>query len=174
MSWAALVIRQFQQHGLNVAADIGAEGASGYVSVGRRGHKFSDQISRTVRANDGLVVFFGSTNDLTAPLGAMSRATCDTLRAARLAAPTAKLLVIGPAWPNADPPREISQQRDIIRDRTAALGGLFVDPLQDGWFAKRPDLIGSDGKHPTDAGHAYLAQLIAPIAERLIRPPATG
>lgn len=173
-SWAALAIRQIQQHGINIAADIGAEGASGYVSVGHQGHRFSDQISRTVRADDSLVVLFGSINDLRASSGDMARATCDTLREARLAAPSANLLVIGPPWPDADPPTEILQKRDIIRDRAAALSGLFIDPIQDGWFAKRPDLIGSDGKHPTDAGHEYMAQQIEPVVERLIRAPAAG
>jgi len=42
---------------------------------------------------------------------------------------------------------------------------VFIDPLVEGWFVGRPDLIGSDGVHPNDAGHAYLAAKIA----RLIR-----
>ena len=173
-SWTALAIRQIQQDGLNVTADIGAEGASGYVSVGHQGHTFFDQISRTVRADDTLVLLFGSINDLTASPGAMARATCDALRGARLAAPSAKLLVIGPPWPRTDPPADISQKRDTIRDRATALGALFVDPLKDGWFAEHPELIGGDGKHPTDEGHAYMARLISPIVERLIRVTAGG
>ncbi|MGA7055683.1 MAG: SGNH/GDSL hydrolase family protein, partial [Mycobacterium sp.] len=39
----------------------------------------------------------------------------------------------------------------------------FVDPIGDRWFVDRPDLIGADGVHPTDAGHAYLAAKIAPL-----------
>ena len=39
----------------------------------------------------------------------------------------------------------------------------FVDPLAEGWFVGRPDLIGADGVHPNDAGHAYLAEKIAPL-----------
>ena len=27
----------------------------------------------------------------------------------------------------------------------------------------RPELIGGDGVHPTDAGHAYMADKIAPL-----------
>ena len=40
---------------------------------------------------------------------------------------------------------------------------MFVDPLAEGWFVGRPDLIGADGVHPNDAGHAYLAEKIAPL-----------
>ena len=40
---------------------------------------------------------------------------------------------------------------------------MFVDPIAQGWFVGRPDLIGDDGVHPTDAGHAYMAARIAPL-----------
>ncbi len=30
------------------------------------------------------------------------------------------------------------------------------------WFVDRPDLIGADGVHPTDAGHQYMADMIGP------------
>ena len=39
----------------------------------------------------------------------------------------------------------------------------FFDPIAQGWFVGRPELIGSDGIHPTDAGHAYMADKIAPL-----------
>ena len=38
-----------------------------------------------------------------------------------------------------------------------------VDPLADGWFVGRPEFIGADGVHPTDAGHAYMADKIVPL-----------
>jgi phospholipase/lecithinase/hemolysin len=44
----------------------------------------------------------------------------------------------------------------------AACSGI-VDPLTERWFVGRPDLIGADGVHPTDAGHAYMADKIAPL-----------
>ena len=37
------------------------------------------------------------------------------------------------------------------------------DPLAEGWFVGRPELIGPDGVHPSDAGHAYLAEKIVPL-----------
>mgnify|MGYP002623887115 CR=1 FL=1 len=42
-------------------------------------------------------------------------------------------------------------------------GATFVDPIAEGWFVGRPELIGADGVHPTDAGHQYLADKIAPL-----------
>lgn len=34
------------------------------------------------------------------------------------------------------------------------------------WLLDRPQLIGTDGVHPTDAGHAYLSALIEPVVAR--------
>ena len=53
-----------------------------------------------------------------------------------------------------------------------AAGATFVDPIADRWFVGRPDLIGADGVHPNDAGHAYIADKIAPlIGAQLTRRP---
>ena len=46
------------------------------------------------------------------------------------------------------------QIRDVLSAAAAAAGAAFVDPIADRWFVDRPDLIGADGVHPTDAGHA--------------------
>jgi lysophospholipase L1-like esterase len=70
--------------------------------------------------------------------------------------------VIGPPWPTADPPPEILRIRDILRYQAGILGATFVDPIAAGWFVGHPELIGKDGVHPTDAGHAYMADKIAP------------
>jgi lysophospholipase L1-like esterase len=56
-----------------------------------------------------------------------------------------------------------------LRDAVAAAAGSaeldFVDPLAGGWLRDRPDLIGADGVHPHDGGHAHLADLIEPAIE---------
>ncbi|MDT4998170.1 MAG: hypothetical protein QOK12_275, partial [Mycobacterium sp.] len=43
------------------------------------------------------------------------------------------------------------------------IGATWIDPIAERWFVGRPDLIGADGVHPTDAGHAYMAGKIAPL-----------
>lgn len=165
--WTAILTAQLRERGIDVDARVGAEGGAGYVQGGRRtGEVFADKIAVAVRPNDSLLVFFGSRNDSRASRAQMARATCDTLRNAEIAAPAARLLVIGPPWVDANPPHYILQARDILRDRTDELGGQFVDPIADGWFVDRPDLIGTDGVHPTDAGHEYMAQKLEPVIEQ--------
>jgi lysophospholipase L1-like esterase len=87
----------------------------------------------------------------------------DTFNLARFAAPAAKVLVIGPPWPTASPPPAVLKIRDLLREQAAMVGAVFVDPIAQGWFVGRPDLIGQDGVHPTDTGHAYMAEKIAPL-----------
>jgi lysophospholipase L1-like esterase len=55
------------------------------------------------------------------------------------------------------------QIRDILRMQAGFAGATFIDPIAERWFVDSPALIGADGVHPTDAGHAYLAGRIAPL-----------
>ena len=148
---------------MEVDADIAAEGGAGYGQPGRRGNVFQDLTAQAVRRGDELVVFFGSRNDQPVDPQRLPRFAADAFLLARYAAPAAKLLVIGPPWPTASPPPAVLKIRDSLRDQAAAVGAVFIDPIAQGWFVGRPDLIGGDGVHPTDAGHAYMAARIAPL-----------
>jgi len=108
-------------------------------------------------------VFFGSRNDQGVDPGLVAEKARAAFLLARRFAPTARFLVIGPPWPTADVPASVLQVRDVIRSQARAVGAAFVDPIDDRWFVDRPDLIGVDGVHPNDAGHEYLANMIAPL-----------
>lgn len=162
-SWTAEAWRTLSRAGIRVSADVAAEGRAGYVVRGDHGSVFADLTDRVVHPDDEVVVFFGSRNDQGVDLDQYAEATRTTLAAARRMAPTAKLLVIGPPWPTADVPDTVTKLRDILYSQANAIGAGWVDPLAERWFVGQPELIGSDGVHPTDAGHAYLADKIAPL-----------
>ena len=162
-AWTEVAWGLLAAEGVDVDADVGAEGGAGYGERGHRGNLFIDLTARTVRRGDDLVVFFGSRNDQPVDPEEFPGMAAETLELARFAAPAAKLLVIGPPWPDADPPPEVGRIRDSLRDQAELIGAEFVDPIAERWFVGRPDLIGADGVHPTDAGHAYLAAKIAPL-----------
>lgn len=162
-SWTAVAWQLLDSEGMNLTPTVAAEGGAGYGQRGNRGSVFFDLTAQAVRRNDALVVFFGSRNDQPVDPQRFPGMAADTFRLAELSAPRAKLLVIGPPWPTATPPPEVLRIRDDLRTQAAAAGAVFVDPIADGWFVGRPDLIGADGVHPTDAGHAYLAVKIAPL-----------
>jgi lysophospholipase L1-like esterase len=162
-SWTALAWQALIRQGMQVAADVASEGRAGYGVRGDHGSVFRDLTARAVTPGDALVVFFGSRNDQTVDPGLLPTLTQDNFALARRTAPSARLLVIGPPWPTADVPAAVLRIRDILNAQARAAGAAFVDPIAAGWFVGRPDLIGADGVHPNDAGHAYLAAKIAPL-----------
>ncbi|MEZ0364547.1 GDSL lipase [Mycobacterium sp. pUA109] len=162
-AWTARAWQILSRQGVQVTADVAAEGRAGYGAIGDHGSTFGDLTVRAVRPDDALVVFFGSRNDQGVDLLALAGLSHNAFDLAHRTAPGAKLLVIGPAWPTADVPGNVLQIRDTLSAQAWLTGAAFVDPIAEGWFVGRPDLIGADGVHPTDAGHAYLAEKIAPL-----------
>ena len=162
-SWTARAWRALAQHGVPIAADVAAEGGAGYGVPGDHGSVFGDLTARAVKPDDALVVFFGSRNDQGVDLGLLADRAFADFDVARHIAPSARLLVIGPPWPTADVPDSVLQIRDVLNAAARGVGAAFVDPIGDRWFVDRPDLIGPDGVHPNDAGHAYLADKIVPL-----------
>ncbi len=168
--WAPKAWQQLTEHGIAVTPTVGAEGGAGYCTRGNRGSVFEDLTVRAVKPNDVLVVFFGSRNDMQVEPTRLSIAMYGTLKLARQIARSAKLLVIGPPWPTADPPPEILRIRDILNYQAQLAGATFVDPIAARWFVGRPELIGADGVHPTDTGHTYMAGKIAPLIGTQLAP----
>lgn len=161
--WAARAWQLLARQGLPVTANVAAEGGAGYGTRGNRGSVFEDLTADAVKPDDALVVFFGSRNDQGVDPTQLSVLAYGTYQLARRTAPSAKFLVIGPPWPTADPPDTVLRIRDALKYQAGVAGATFIDPIAAGWFVGRPELIGKDGVHPTDAGHAYMAAKIAPL-----------
>jgi lysophospholipase L1-like esterase len=170
-SWTSRAWLLLADQGTRVDADVAAEGGAGYGIRGNKGSLFEDLTSRVVNRDDALVVFFGSRNDQPVDMRSYPALVGETFQIARQVAPKAKFLVIGPPWPTADPPPELFALRDNLRAQAKAVGAVFVDPLAEGWFVGQPELIGPDGVHPTDAGHAYMAAKIAPLIRSQLANP---
>ena len=161
--WAARSWQSLARQGFQVTPDVAAEGGAGYGVRGNHGSVFGDLTPRAVRPDDAVVVFFGSRNDQGVDPAALGDAARDCFVFARRTAPSARLLVIGPPWPTADVPDAVLQIRDVLYAQARAVGATWIDPIAERWFVGRPDLIGKDGVHPNDAGHAYMADKIAPL-----------
>lgn len=168
--WPTAVWRTLSQHGIAVTPTVAAEGGAGYCTRGNRGSVFEDLTVRAVKPNDALVVFFGSRNDMDIDPTRLSVAMYGTLQLARQIARKAKFLVVGPPWPTANPPESILRIRDVLGYQAELAGASFVDPIAARWFVGRPELIGTDGVHPTNAGHRYLAEKLAPLIGAQLYP----
>lgn len=161
--WTAQAWQTLARQGIPITADVAAEGGSGYGTRGNRGSVYEDLTAKTVKRDDVLVVFFGSRNDQAVDPTLLSISVYGTFQLARRLAPFARFLVIGPPWPTVNPPAAVLRIRDTLDYQADLAGAAFIDPIAAGWFVGRPELIGNDGVHPTDAGHAYMADRIAPL-----------
>lgn len=170
-SWTSRAWLLLAGQGARVDPDVAAEGGAGYGIRGNHGNLFEDLTIRAVNRDDVLVVFFGSRNDQPVDMQKYPVLVGETFQVARRVAPKARFLVIGPPWPTADPPPVVLAQRDSLRAQAKAVGAIFIDPLAEGWFVGHPELIGADGVHPTDAGHLYLAEKIAPLIRSQLAIP---
>lgn len=161
--WPALVWNSLQSDGIGVEPEVSGRGGSGYVRRGTEDTVFPEEAARLVTADDDLVVFFGSVNDMNESIDSIAAAAGTAFGEVRAISPDAQLVVIGPAWPREGyPPEEVVQIRDVLRQEAEAAGATFIDPMSEGWLRDTPDLIGADGVHPNNAGHVYLAERIAP------------
>jgi lysophospholipase L1-like esterase len=161
--WTTRAWQLLSRQGFAVAPDVAAEGGAGYGTRGNHGSVFEDLTADVVKPDDALVVFFGSRNDQGVEPTQLSILAWGTYQLARGTAPSAKFLVIGPPWPTANPPDTVLRIRDTLKYQAGVAGATFIDPIAQGWFVGKPELIGKDGVHPTDAGHAYMADKIAPL-----------
>lgn len=155
---------------MNVRIHIAATGGTGYVKhvAVHPGEDFGTN-TKQVRPDDQLVIFFGSLNDEQQPAAEVqARAEQDYALAKRLA-PQAKLMVIGPQWMNSNVPADERANSAAVHRAAQAAGATWVDPIAEGWFADPTGLIGSDGTHPNDRGHAHLADEIEPHIQAAVR-----
>lgn len=152
---------------LPVSVETFAVGGSGYVTSlpGASDPSTFPQRAAKVDPKSSEVIFFGSRNDGAADPAALAAAATDSYSAAQKAAPKAKLIVIGPPWVDSNPPAGIVSDRDVLKRVAAKFHAVWIDPLQGDWFPTGSGLIGADGVHPTDAGHAHLEKLIEPVVK---------
>lgn len=166
-NWTSLLSRQLQ---VSVPVDISraAAGGSGYLARGPRNTVFNELLATSVGAKTDLIVFFGSINDSGADPGQLGAAAAKVYADAKELAPDAKLVVFGPAWSNEKVPAKIIANSAALQSAAEAAGAAWVDPVAERWFFDQPALIGRDKTHPTDEGHAYMAERIFPHVARAL------
>jgi len=147
-------------------------GSAGYVAAyNPEAISFPVQAARGVGAGAALVVAFGSINDNAEDPERVHAGAVDTFRMIRLACPDAPLVVFGPQTVDGPPWPRLPAIRAAVESAARDAGATFVDVLD--WLQGRPELSG-DPTHPNPDGHAFLADLIAPILLAHLQPAADG
>ena len=138
-----------------------AVAGTGFINPGWTRQPIGALVAKAARHDPDVIVVAGGHNDSRWSSAQTARAADDVIDRIRAAAPDALLVVVAPIWQDGSPPRRCLELRDQLREKSAAVGAVFVDPLADGWFSGASHrLIGPDGLHPTDAGHAYIAERV--------------
>ena len=152
----------------DVSVEVSAADGAGYVTTNVLGATMGSLATAAPTEEADVVVVFGGRADAAGIADQVAIAAGETFAQIRATAPDAALVVIGPAWPAAEVPAGVRNNRGVIRDAAVAAGAIFVDPLEAGWFVDQPDLIAADGVHPTEQGQQYLADLIEPVVRDAI------
>lgn len=137
-----------------------ATGGTGFTTAGSQkgADRFADRVPRIVAAAPDTVIVGGGANDAQADPAAFEAAVSEVLSGLRAGLPDARLIVLSPFW-RAEPPESVLRMRDVLAEQAAVVDGTLVDVS--GLFADG-DGIGADGVHPTDAGHARIAEILTP------------
>ncbi|HKU01948.1 MAG TPA: SGNH/GDSL hydrolase family protein [Arthrobacter sp.] len=164
-AWPALMRTDPGVAGLEVVN--AAEDGSGYVSLGDYNGTFGTQVDDFVTPDTGIVVFFGSENDLGYASSDVGDAALAAMDRAEALAPEARIIVVGPPSYTSNPDPGLVDISDQLRTATAKAGAEFVDPISEGWISDDfDDLIGPDGDHPTVLGQHYLLEHIGAYLEQ--------
>ncbi|MEE9095075.1 SGNH/GDSL hydrolase family protein [Pseudarthrobacter phenanthrenivorans] len=164
-AWPALMRTDPDVAGLEIIN--AAEDGSGYLSVGDYNGTFGTQVDEYVTADTGIVVFFGSENDLGYAPSDLGDAALAAMDRAETLAPEAKLIVVGPPSYTATPDPGLVDISGELKAAARQAGAEFVDPIAEGWISGDfEDLIGPDGDHPTVAGQHYLLEHIGAHLEQ--------
>lgn len=161
--WPALVRSRLKDRGWSLTTTVDAIGGSGYASPGPSGVTFVDEVSRSVTAADDLVIMFGSSNDIGIPSDEVGSAARRAVQIIRSRAPSAMVIMVGPLWPGLQPSEAVVSVNEVLRKVAMSEGVQYVDAIGEQWLAYGAEFIGSDGVHPTDAGHRCLAGYLGEV-----------
>jgi lysophospholipase L1-like esterase len=160
-----------------------ARGGTGYITPGSYAI-FGDRLTADVVAySPDVLIIKGGYNDNTGSQTAIQAAAASLFSAAKVALPSTQIIVSGPIAPTATPATSLTNTDNTLRTEAATAGlpyiSLVTGETRNGagtvistqnpfiTAANASTMIGVDGIHPTDAGHAelgrWMVRALAPV-----------
>lgn len=152
---------------------------SGYQKPGLDGPDFLTRVADLEQWIDpDLIILQGSINDRRSDAASYPAAVNAVWDAMVAKYPGVPIVILGPA-PHELPVGASTARIDRDLERLAAARGWwYISPVQEKWITDANYLqlidVGAGRKHPTDAGHAYLADKVAAALERFGTAPVTA
>ncbi|MFJ3488570.1 SGNH/GDSL hydrolase family protein [Leifsonia aquatica] len=135
-----------------------AESAAGFTAPGLNTHTFDDQVSAVIRLRPDIVIVAATRNDVFASTAGLQAVATDALHRLRVALPDAQIIGVGPVWGSGVAPAQIAVIDATVKKVVLGVDGMWVEVGQP--FAGHPELVQTDGVHPTVAGQRLLAGLV--------------
>ncbi|MEV7620408.1 SGNH/GDSL hydrolase family protein [Microbacterium sp. NPDC089321] len=152
---------------------------SGYQKPGIDGPDFLTRVAALEKWIDpDLIILQGSINDRRSDAAAYPAAVNAVWDAVVAKYPETPVVILGPA-PHELPVGAATARIDRdLGSLAASRGWWYISPVQENWITEANYLqlidVGAGRKHPTDAGHAYLADKVAGALERFTTAPVTA
>lgn len=152
---------------------------SGYQKPGSDGPAYGERIAALDAAiTPDLIIIQGSINDRRENAAAYPAAVDSAWDALVAKFPDTRIIVLGPA-PHELPIGATTARIDHDLARLAAARGWwYISPVQDHWITEQNylDVIDVDAgrKHPSNAGHEYLAQKVHEALQHFSTAPVTA
>jgi len=159
--WPAIVAQR-----LGLLSLLSAQPGTGYTKDSAAGSAYPARVNEVIALRPSILIVEGSRNDVDA--AATKRVAIQVLTKLRAALPQAQILVIGPFYLDTKDSRT-TPINEAVKAAAVSLHLPYVDTLKARWFTGSAHrFVGSDGIHPTDEGHRYLANLIVPLVTPLL------
>ncbi len=152
---------------------------SGYQRPGVDGPDFLTRVGELESWIDpDLIILQGSINDRLSDAAAYPAAVNAVWDAVVAKYPGVPIVILGPA-PHELPVGASTARIDRdLADLAAARGWWYISPVQEDWITEANYLqlidVGAGRRHPSDAGHAYLAEKASAALERFRTAPVTA
>ena len=134
---------------------------TGFMNPGWTAQPIGSRVDAAIRQKPDVVFVAAGHNDSRWSGATTSRAADRVIDRLHAALPDAVIVIVAPIWQDGSPPTRCLILRDELRRKARSIGEGFIDPLAERWFTGTSHrFIGSDGFHPTNAGHADVAARI--------------
>ena len=153
---------------------VNAMGGTGYIDPGDYAgsdRTYSARLALVPGTIDAdLVVVEGGFNDRDRQISQVGPAATAFFQALRVKAPNARIVAVGAMAPDPTEPQLSAAVNAVIAQAARAQGVAFIDPVAENWITvdNAATYVALDGRHPSDAGHAYFASRLAADLQPLL------
>ena len=136
-----------------------SDNTTSYSTAGEPGGtSYRARLGAVVATGAQIVVVSGGRNDVGVSATQFRGDVRATFAGIHTGLPKARIIVVSPTWGNDPVPARLTALISIVKSEAARVGATYLD-IGEPMFG-HPNMVGVDGWHPNDAGHAAIAAAV--------------